>query len=106
MIKRTDEEIITFAKELWGDRPFANFEVNVVQENDVVKLTVSRMYDPPDLAFEQLYKLAEFFGTNAINDDDRFSQEGCETCDWGSAYGFTLTIRPEQPLKLIGIGAR
>jgi hypothetical protein len=26
--------------------------------------------------------------------DERFSSGGCESCDYGSCYGFTLEVRP------------
>jgi hypothetical protein len=96
MIYRTEKEIVEFAEQLW-EKPFSNFEVEVVERNkNGVKMRVSSQYNPPDLAFEQLMRLADFFGTKAINDDDRFGIEGCETCDYGSSYGFTLTIKPEK----------
>jgi hypothetical protein len=41
-------------------------------------------------------ELAEFFDTKNINDDEKFSNGGCETCDWGSSYGFELVVRPDK----------
>ena len=54
------------------------------------------MYDHPTLNLKKLRALSEFFETDNINDDDRFSHRGCETCDYGSSYGFTLTIRKDE----------
>ncbi len=66
-----------------------------IHENNV-SITLSQMYEPPGLHFSQLLELSEFFGTKNINDDARFSYSGCGTCDYGSSYGFTLTIRPDK----------
>ena len=71
-------------------------EVEVSVDEGTVSITLSNMYEAPGLSFGHLMKLAEFFGTKNINDDDRFSFGGCETCDYGSSYGFTLTVRPEK----------
>lgn len=60
-----------------------------------VKVTISCMYEAPSPTLDVLMQLAEFFGTKNINDDDRFANGGCETCDYGSSYGYTLTVRPD-----------
>lgn len=108
MIKRTSEEILKKLHELWekdfywgGDdgRKYRHVEVPEfdIQKNEdkEVRLKISKMYEAPGLNLQVLMALAEFFGTKHINDDDRFSHGGCETCDYGSEYGFVLTIRPE-----------
>lgn len=100
MNERTDEEIIAFAHELWKDDRYPNsssmndFEATVARDGDAVRLTVKQMYEHPGLSMKHLKALSEFFGTDNINDDDRFSNGGCESCDYGSEYGFTLTARP------------
>jgi hypothetical protein len=55
-------------------------------------LTCYRMYDAPPLTAERLMALCDLFGTRNI-DVDRRSEGGCESCDWGSQYGYELTIR-------------
>jgi hypothetical protein len=88
-----------FAKEVWKDdydrytRPTIEVEV---REPEWVRIKLSRMYDAPGLTFQHLTKLSEFFGTIHINDPDYFSNGGCDTCDYGSSYGFTLEIRPDK----------
>lgn len=107
MKKLTDDEILAKLKEVWVDEFYCNdkktkrfdapdFEVEH-NDGDYVCFKVSRMYDSPGLTFEQLKTLAEFFGTEKINDDDRISESGCESCDYGSEYGFRLTVRPTTP---------
>ncbi len=62
---------------------------------EMVKITISCMYEAPSPTLNVMTQLAEFFGTMNINDDDHFSNNGCESCDYGSSYGYTLTVRPE-----------
>jgi hypothetical protein len=63
---------------------------------DRVEITLNCMYAAPSPTLAVLRQLAEFFGTENINDDDHFANEGCETCDYGSSYGYTLTVRPQR----------
>lgn len=56
-----------------------------------INISISNMYSAPTLNFDTLLKLSEMFGTTSINVDD-FSNEGCETCDYGSEYGHNLQI--------------
>lgn len=62
---------------------------------EMVRVTISCMYEAPSPTLDVLTQLAEFFGTKNINDDDNFANGGCKTCDYGSSYGYTLTVRPE-----------
>lgn len=89
MKNRTRQEIEEFAKTIWPNTE----KLEVIVDKEGVKLTVANMYEAPGLSFWMLKKLADFFETDDINDDDRFHTSGCETCDYGSEYGFTLTIR-------------
>lgn len=84
-------EIHEFARTLWPD--VEKLEVSVCPQR--AEITVSNTYSAPGLSFSHLKKLSEFFDTDNINDDARFNHGGCDTCDYGSEYGFTLTIRPE-----------
>jgi hypothetical protein len=52
------------------------------------------MYEAPSPNLKVMQELSKFFDTTNINDDDEFSEQGCETCDYGSKYGYTLSIRP------------
>lgn len=100
MKTRAKEEIEKKVRELWASDKLDDFlnegTLQVEIEPNKVSITLAQMYEPPGLSFAQLMSLAEFFGTKNINDDDRFGEAGCETCDYGSSYGFTLTIRPEK----------
>ena len=91
MKERSRQEIEVKARHIW---PQATIEI---AENNAgwIFLTVSQMYESPGLSFANLMELSEFFETKAINDERQFNQDGCETCDYGSSYGFVLLIKPE-----------
>ena len=97
MKQRTKEEIEAKITELWKDDDYTwektNCEIKILDSK--VTITLSKMYSAPGLSFKHLSALSDFFETRNINDDDRFNHSGCETCDYGSSYGFTLTIRPD-----------
>jgi hypothetical protein len=76
----------------WESKGCLTVELNTP---DMVRVTISCMYEAPSPTLDVLTQLAEFFGTKNINDDDAFANGGCETCDYGSSYGYTLTVRPE-----------
>lgn len=88
------DEVKTERKDLWyesiGSDDFA------VQENtpEMVRVRFAKMYSAPSLSFAHLKKLSAFFGTDNIDNGDEFSDPGCETCDYGSSYGFTIYIKP------------
>lgn len=93
MKDRTLDEIKSVADELWGVNR-QDVTIKCAKSDGKAAITLSAMYEPPGLTFAQLKRLSEFFETENINDDDKFSHGGCDTCDYGSEYGFTLTIRP------------
>jgi hypothetical protein len=61
---------------------------------DGFEVHISKMYLDHiiGLNLDRLMQLAELFGTTSI-DVDNYSDSGCETCDYGSAYGYDLQIR-------------
>ena len=93
MLKRTEKETEDFVRAVWGDDVE---DVKVTAREDRVDIRMSNMYSAPGLNLKKLKALAEFFGTDNIDDEDQFSSGGCESCDYGSTYGFTLTIRPDE----------
>ena len=98
MIQRTEEEIRKFIQEdvfsdVFNDKYEDNVDVEVRFCEDGIRIEVTRMYDPPGLSFEKLSKLAEFFGTDRVGDEEFIREGGCETCDYGSKYGFVLLVQ-------------
>lgn len=91
----SDEEILRLVNEQWStkfdhERITASVEMNTPSR---IRVRVHRMYSPPGLTFAQLEGLAAAFGTKNIDAGDTFADGGCETCDYGSEYGFVLDIR-------------
>jgi len=43
-------------------------------------------------SFQQLVAFSKEFGTDNIDKYEDISNGGCETCDYGSSYGFALRI--------------
>jgi len=94
----TDEEVLAIVAKQWESQWDHERVTLAVEENSPrrIRVRVSRMYGPPGLTFAILMALSEAFGTKQIDANDTFSDSGCETCDCGSSYGFTLDIRPEE----------
>jgi hypothetical protein len=89
MIQHTSEEVEEKVNELYYSATKLKHRYEYTP--DRIVLEVSSMYSPPGLSFKILTELVSFFGAKEV-DSDSFSQEGCETCDYGSKYGFVLTI--------------
>lgn len=55
-------------------------------------VTVVKEYDAPsfkDMSFlVGMQKIAEVLGCKNLDIEDNISRSGCETCDWGSEYGY------------------
>lgn len=91
MIEHTESQVRAKVSELWPDLKDETVEVQI--GDDYVRIKLYQMYEAPGLKLSHLMALCEFFGTKNI-DDERFSQNGCDTCDYGSRYGFDLVVRP------------
>lgn len=105
MKTHTNAEIIAKCQSIWDAEQAAHYCMGWESEGcvhvdkntaDEVWITVKCMYEAPPINLNVLMQLAEFFGTRNINDDERFARPGCDTCDYGSTYGFTLIVRPER----------
>lgn len=56
-------------------------------------LEIYQMYDKMvELPTMVLMELIQYFGTKKIKVVDEIDMSGCETCDHGSEYGYTLEI--------------
>ena len=106
MKTHTKAKILEKVLEIWDDARFYDedtkkslrvnqpeFKVEILK--NCVEIEVSNMYESPSLSFDKLSQLSEFFGTRNIS-DSKFSNSGCETCDYGSSYGFTLYVRNDK----------
>jgi len=91
MKKYSEEEIKDQVKKIWGNDEPDTIKVSIGLE--AVSIELSSMYSAPGLNFAKLKALSDFFETDHIDDEERFSNGGCESCDYGSNYGFTLIIK-------------
>lgn len=99
MKERTDEEIWEKLESLWPDLERGggwSSDCSKIERRDgYIDLTVAKMYDwdsVPKLEFAQIDALAEFFDTMKVEIAEEIRNGGCETCDYGSQYGFMVRI--------------
>ena len=60
--------------------------------DDSLNVEVKQMYEYVDCSFGKLKQLSEFFGTDHI-DMDNWASKGCDTCDFGSSYTVSISIK-------------
>ncbi len=60
---------------------------------EYIRVHAGWMYDRDhlEMSFNKQKELIELFDAENIL-FDTFSESGCESCDWGSEYGFNITI--------------
>lgn len=99
MIDRTDKEIRAEVYRLWNYDPsqfrfsLEELKVEVKRSPGLVRLTITAMFEPPGLTPAQLEGLAKFFGAKHAGDPEHdINEPGCETCDYGSRYGFEIAL--------------
>ena len=63
--------------------------VNINQQNHLL-VEVTCMYSSPDVSYEQIEEIAKQLNFSKFEKYDEISNEGCETCDYGSSYGYAL----------------
>lgn len=84
--------------EVWREYPgYGDCKIEIAKDGSYVDITLSKMYDRPTCSFAQMTALSQFFGTTSIEQVNDWSHGGCETCDYGSDYGFTLRISKPKP---------
>jgi len=98
-MKFTDKEVIAIFKKVWekvensyGEGP----KIDIIYNSESkIRVQLTSMYCPPGLTFAQLMLLSEAFGTKQIDAGEKIDESGCESCDYGSCYGFIVDIKPE-----------
>ncbi len=98
--REEDKIVHDIVRGVWPNAENVEVEINTPSN---IRVRIFNMYSPPGVTFYQLMELSEKFGTKQINAGDDFSYSGCETCDYGSEYGFDLDIRPEIGSKEIKV---
>lgn len=93
MTKKEKEQMIEAVRSVFSDETYSpEIRIDIWQNQNIVNVEVSRMYEFLPLTFAHLKKLAVIFGTErfAVDQD---SYKGCETCDYGSKYTHTFTFQ-------------
>ena len=67
------------------------FDVSDCGNNDIW-FEWAEEYSAPDLSFKLMQEIVDFFGADDMKTDQDISYRGCETCDYGSSYGYTIRI--------------
>jgi len=67
--------------------------VEVAVRDNKVYITVADMYDPPQFIAPHSFltgmmEIAKLCGKTELTIDGTISKGGCETCDFGSSYGY------------------
>lgn len=88
-------------RKLVPTRDYTNSSVEVTYnpKNHSGSVTLMQEYDYVNFDFEFLEKLSKIFKTKKIDVGDRYAREGCPTCDHGSSYEITFTIREIGSIK-------
>lgn len=103
MKQRTDEEIKAKVEELWPEMEWkggwGSESSRIVRGDGFIDITVAKMYDwdKLQLTFQNINALAEFFDTLKVETQEEINEGGCETCDYGSRYGFVLRVSDGAP---------
>src|SRR5574343_268593 len=90
LLKDKKELIEIIGKCLIKDNTIKNFdsflEISHLSETSL-SFTYTDSYSAPAITFSMLKDLSNTFGTDSIDVDKSISEQGCETCDYGSIYG-------------------
>jgi hypothetical protein len=63
--------------------------VKTNQQNHLL-VEVTCTYSSPDVSYEQIEEIAKQLNFSKFEKYAEISIEGCETCDYGSSYGYAL----------------
>lgn len=87
LLRRFNDGAYKGAEEIQG------WKLEIKQEDSTVYITASRMYNYLPLNFDTMKVISEILGTTKIDDAQRTHHSGCETCDYGSKYQWTLVCK-------------
>ncbi len=71
----------------------AVLEQEYYRDGDSITFDWTAMYEPPVVTLAFLSELSQAFGTTDIDVARGIHERGCDTCDYGSIYGHTISIR-------------
>ena len=79
-----------------GGEGYSNFEFEVKQDSydlSTVRVRACAMYGFVPLNFGIIKMISDALGTENIDDAERTSEGGCESCDYGSRCEWTLVCK-------------
>ena len=56
------------------------------------EISFTKMYGPPHLSYAVMAEIAEMFGTKEIDFNNSIALDGCDTCGYGSRYGYEIEV--------------
>lgn len=74
----------------------------VDKEAEFWNITHADAYASPTFNAEALVNFCKELGTFDVHNTEDINNSGCETCDWGSEYGFALSI-PVTEIDITGV---
>lgn len=100
----SSSELVQLIGDIWIDvakeiPELSNFPDDIEIETNkpgYVCFSVTAEYSPPAFCYFHLQKLSDLFGTQNISLGDNVDISGCETCDYGSKYGYEIVIKPNK----------
>ena len=92
MIYPSVESVQDFITDLIDAKSYEKPEVTVSLHDNVYSIHIKQMYEYVAVNFRFLSAISQYFNTDNIH-DERYSRDGCETCDYGSSYEVTITVK-------------
>ena len=85
-------ELESAAKAIFPDNDLRDLSISISSGADYINLRVSQMYEFVPFSYSILKKIEAATGCEDI-DVDQYANGGCETCDYGSSYEVTFTLK-------------
>lgn len=88
----SENELFTIVNKVMGDE---DWKINIIKHTKKELLfEATHMYDWNNFtpSYKHLKMFEDEFKSNNIDKYDDISITGCETCDYGSSYGFALRV--------------
>lgn len=76
-----------------------DFSVEIVNFDNYFNIILSKMYNYVPINFDFLKLMADYCNTDDISETGKDHYNGCETCDWGSKYSISFTIKNSDLIK-------
>jgi len=89
----TDEQIKNIIFDGLHSYDIESTELKIIRDNGYVTISAQRMYEYCPLKTKTIIALSQLFKTADFEEPDREHSHGCDTCDYGSIYKWTLRVK-------------